>query len=159
MFRAASVVSKPSSTSSAKFEKSKSISEWTGKSNVRYFNEISDIIIDEICNFDVYPNFPQHIAVKCVMKVKEYYYQSSGKGDGANMAIMAILHVCDLADPEFTRRGLETLEFFYATAGVLFWASVSLNLNFWVHFLEHRNFLTEAEKAAAKPMTLFEKDN
>ncbi|KAJ3111941.1 hypothetical protein HK100_002501 [Physocladia obscura] len=137
----------------------KSVSGWTGKSNVRYPNEISDIIIDEICNFEEYPIFPQHIAVKCIMKVKEYYYQSSGKGDGANMAIMAILYVCDLADPEFTRRGLETLEFFYATAGVLFWASVSLNLNFWVHFLEHRMFLTEAEKAIAKPMTPFEKDN
>ncbi|KAJ3111940.1 hypothetical protein HK100_002500 [Physocladia obscura] len=159
VFRAASVGSKPSSASSTKLEKSKSISGWTGKSSIRHSNEISDIIIDEICNFELYPIFPQHIAVKCIMKVKEYYYQSSGKGDGANMAIMAILYVCDLANPEFTRRGLETLEFFYATAGVLFWASVSLNLNFWVHFLEHRNFLTEAEKAIAKPMTPFEKDN
>ncbi|KAJ3116555.1 hypothetical protein HK100_001031 [Physocladia obscura] len=159
IFRTASVASKPSSTSSTKLEKSKSISGWTGKSSIRHSNEISDIIIDEICNFEVYSTFPQHIAIKCVMKIKEYYYQSSGKGDGANMAIMAILYVCDLADPEFTRRGLETLELLYATAGVLFWSSVSLNLNFWVHFLEHRKFLTEAEKAIAKPMTPFEKDN
>ncbi|KAJ3116414.1 hypothetical protein HK100_001080 [Physocladia obscura] len=137
----------------------KSVSGWTGKSSIRYSNDISDIIIDEICNLDEYPTFPHRTAIKCIAKIKEYYYQSSGRGTGANMAIMAILYVCDLGDPEFTRRGLETLEFFYSTAGILFWASVSVNLNFWVHFLEHGKFLTVAEKADVKPMTQLEKDN
>ncbi|KAJ3295646.1 hypothetical protein HDU79_008671 [Rhizoclosmatium sp. JEL0117] len=146
------------STSLSKALKSRAVSTktaaksaygWTGKCSVRQPGKICDLILDEACNLEHDP-VPYSICYAIANEVKDFYYQKTDKGKGANQAIMSIMYMINLEDPELVHRGMEVLSIMYELCGPIFWQNVYLNLDFFVHFFETRKHLTDAEKENVK---------
>ncbi|KAI9330520.1 hypothetical protein BDR26DRAFT_1011319 [Obelidium mucronatum] len=127
----------------------KSAYGWTGKCSVRQPGKICDAILDDACNLDHDP-VPYSICNTIANQIKEYYYEKTNKGKGANEAILSIMYMINLEDPELVHRGMEVLDIMYNLCGPIFWQNVNLNLDFFVFFLETRKHLTEAEKDNVK---------
>ncbi|KAI9330510.1 hypothetical protein BDR26DRAFT_1011311 [Obelidium mucronatum] len=127
----------------------KSAYGWTGKCSVRQPGKICDAILDDACNLDHDP-VPYSICYSIANQIKEYYYEKTNKGKGANEAILSIMYMINLEDPELVHRGMEVLDIMYNLCGPIFWQNVNLNLDFFVFFLETRKHLTEAEKDNVK---------
>ncbi|KAI8613134.1 hypothetical protein BC830DRAFT_1082890 [Chytriomyces sp. MP71] len=121
----------------------KSPTGWSGKASARQSNEIADAIIDGACDLG-YEATPRHILILISSMICEFYNTPS-KGTGANQAVQAICYVINLDDPRYVRRGLEVLDALYRSAGPVFWANVSLNLDFFQHFLETRKHTSMQE--------------
>ncbi|KAI8613686.1 hypothetical protein BC830DRAFT_1170044 [Chytriomyces sp. MP71] len=121
----------------------KKLNGWSGKASARQSNEIADGIIDGACDLG-YEAAPRHILNHILSMVCEFYNTPS-KGTGANQAVQAVCYIINLDDPRYVRRGLEVLDLLYRSAGPVFWANVSLNLDFFQHFLETRKHTSMQE--------------
>ncbi|KAJ3232314.1 hypothetical protein HDU81_003055 [Chytriomyces hyalinus] len=125
---------------------------WGGRSSKRFSNPISDIIIDEAClngisSFSEKENHvPVDIVFTAVNLIQEAAQAPTNKGLGANQAIHAIMHVINAQDPVIVRRGMQVLDIVYRFAGPIFWLNLSLNLDFFQHFLETRQHIKVDEQ-------------
>ncbi|KAJ3250086.1 hypothetical protein HDU77_007102 [Chytriomyces hyalinus] len=125
---------------------------WGGRSSKRFSNPISDIIIDEAClngssSFTEKENHvPVDIVFTAVNLIQESAQAPTNKGLGANQAIHAIMHVINAQDPVIVRRGMQVLDIVYRFAGPIFWLNLSLNLDFFQHFLETRQHIKVDEQ-------------
>ncbi|KAJ3135380.1 hypothetical protein HK100_002781 [Physocladia obscura] len=126
----------------------KSPTGWTGRSSQRQPGKIADTVIDEACNVDNELDFLTVMSV--VAMVKGAAAAPANKGKGASDAINAILYVINFEDPEVVKRGLDVLDIMYRNSGAIFMLNVSLNLDFFVHFLETRKHISAAEKDNVK---------
>ncbi|KAI8613297.1 hypothetical protein BC830DRAFT_487655 [Chytriomyces sp. MP71] len=134
-----------SRSSSGKNGPTKSPTGWSGRSSQRQAGKIADLIIDELCSLD-YETAPLEATAAVIELVEEHYQQPKNKGAGANQVIMAIMYVCNLEDPAYVRRSLKVLDIMYKNCGPVFWINLSLNLDFYQHFLETRKHTTVQER-------------
>ncbi|KAJ3135381.1 hypothetical protein HK100_002782 [Physocladia obscura] len=155
VFSQAPTITSQSSSNSSSNGKSirsakKSSYGWTGRSSQRHAGKLSDIIIDNACNIDNELDFLTIMSAVAI--IKESAAAERNKGKGAADAVNAVLYVINLEDPDFVKRGIDVLDIMYRNAGLIFILNVSLNLDFFVHFLETRKHHTAAEKENLKTL-------
>ncbi|KAI8614515.1 hypothetical protein BC830DRAFT_1114428 [Chytriomyces sp. MP71] len=124
----------------------KSPTGWSGRASQRFTNPISDAIIDDACNLDLHPRVPVDVVIRVVGMIKAFYEAPKNKGAGASQAIMAVMYVSNLEDPAYVRRSMEVLDILYKYGGPIFAQNLSLNLDFYQHFLETRKHRNQEEK-------------